>query len=157
MAVRIIHNTEFQNTNVSYSIGLALQANINNNILIIYGDLVFNTATLRDVTIGKSKLLVDTQGNMKDEEVGIVSVNNYVTHMAYDLDTKWKQIVFLREKENRKFEEIAVKNKTRKWFGYEVINEIIDSGGLFESVENIRSVVMEIDTYKDLQKIQQKL
>ena len=40
--VRIVNNHKYEDTNVLYSLSLGLQASINRNFLIVYGDLVFN-------------------------------------------------------------------------------------------------------------------
>lgn len=153
--VRIIYNQEYQNTNVAYSIAFGLQANINQNVLLVYGDLVFNAALMRGISAtGSSALLVDNHKQMKEDEVGVVHVGGQATHMAYGLDTKWMQIAFLRKPEQEAFEEIAMQPKARKWFGYEVINQVIDEGGVFEVLEPVNSKVAEIDNYKDLQEIQ---
>jgi choline kinase len=149
-SVRIIRNTDYKNTNVSRSIFLGLQSCTNQHALLIYGDLVFNSPTIKNLVGGGSKVVVDSGGKIKDEEVGALFGKGRVTHFSYAIDTKWCQIAYLATKEMKMFEEIASKRDHDRWFGYEVMNEIIDAGGGFTPVEPSGMKIAEIDSPRDL-------
>ena len=129
--VRIVRNGDYENNNVARSIFLGLQSCTNQHALIVYGDLVFNSVALKGLVGGGSKIVVDNRKKIKDEEVGVLSDKSKVTHFSYAIDTKWAQIAYLDTKEMKMFEEISAKPEHERWFGYEVMNEIIDGGGHF--------------------------
>ena len=54
----------------------------------------------------------------------------------------------MKEKDKKIFLEISNNEKTNKWFGYEILNKMIDKGIIF-SVNYIDEIV-EIDTYLDI-------
>ena len=56
--VRFISNPIHQSTNVLYSIGLGMQAIISEEVMIVYGDLIFNENAIRNLR-GSSKVVVD--------------------------------------------------------------------------------------------------
>tara|TARA_R110002110_G_scaffold405474_1_gene624649 strand:- start:1058 stop:1804 length:747 start_codon:yes stop_codon:yes gene_type:complete len=148
--VRIVRNTDYQETNVSRSIFLGLQSCVNKHALIVYGDLVFNSATLKGLVGKQSKVVVDAKKNIRDEEVGVLSDKEGVTNFSYAIDKKWCQIAYLANHEMKLFEEISSKREHERWFGYEVFNEIIEQGGSFSPVEQSGMKIAEIDTPRDL-------
>jgi len=148
--VRIIRNTDYEDNNVSRSIFLGLESCINKHTLLIYGDLVFNSPTIRNLVDGKSKVVVDSKQKIKEEEVGVLFGKDGVTHFSYAIDTKWCQIAYLAPKETQLFEEISSNIDCERWFGYETMNEIIERGGSFDSVEPSGMKIAEIDSPKDL-------
>ena len=152
--VRIIHNHDYENTNVAYSIYLGIQASPFNNCLIVYGDLIFNANAIRDLYGKESIVVIDDHNRMKSEEVGVMHYGNQVTNLSYALDDKWCQIAFLSDKELKLFEAIAGREESARWFGYEVLNKVIDAGGSL--VPHIPSGlrIFEIDSPKDIKKVQ---
>jgi len=148
--VRIVRNTDYQETNVARSIFLGLQSCVNNHALIVYGDLVFNSVTLRGLVGKQSKVVVDGKKNIRDEEVGVLFDKKGVTNFSYAIDKKWCQIAYLSKHEMGLFEEISSKKDREKWFGYEIFNEIIEQGGSFSPVEQSGMKIAEIDTPRDL-------
>jgi choline kinase len=148
--VRIVRNTDYQETNVARSIFLGLQSCVNKHALIVYGDLVFNSVALRGLVNEKSKVVVDTKKNIRDEEVGVLFNKEEVTNFSYAIDKKWCQIAYLANHEMKLFEDISSKKECERWFGYEVFNEIIEQGGSFLPVEQRGMKIAEIDTPRDL-------
>ena len=148
--VRIVRNTDYQETNVARSIFLGLQSCVNRHALIVYGDLVFNSVTLRGLVGEQSKVVVDGKKNIRDEEVGVLFDKKGVTNFSYAIDKKWCQIAYLSKHEMGLFEEISSKKDREKWFGYEIFNEIIEQGGSFSPVEQSGMKIAEIDTPRDL-------
>ena len=67
-SVQLVRNKDYLDTNIAHSIGLGLKQSVGQNIIIIYGDLVFHKKAL-EVEFGtQSKVL--TSDFMKEREVG---------------------------------------------------------------------------------------
>ena len=47
------------------------------------------------------------------------------------------------------FEEIAGNPECERWFGYEIMNDILDKGGSFEAEEPSGMKIAEIDSPRD--------
>lgn len=152
-SVRFINNPIHENTNVLYSIGLAIQATNTKEVMLVYGDLVFNEFAIKDI-LGKSKIIVDKKSLMGTEEVGITQdLENRVSNFAFGLELKWAQIAYITGKELELFRKIAIKKESSQWFGYEGLNYVIENGGQFMSCCPNKMKILEIDTTKDLEKI----
>jgi len=150
--IRLIHNFHYEETNVCFSIGLGLQAAINNDILLIYGDLVFNQHVLEGITLpNSSRLLVDNKGDIRKEEVGVVSPNQVVTNVSYGIAQKWGQIAYFTGKETQLMRGVTCASKSHTWIGSELINAIIDCGGHMETIEHKKGKIIEVDSPKDLE------
>ena len=150
--VKIIRNENYQDTNVARSLFLGLESTTKKHCLVVYGDLVFNTPTLKNLVGGNSKIVVDSRGNISQDEVGILVSEGAVTNFSYALPEKWCHIAYMAEKEMRLFEDISSDPEKSRWFGYEIMNKILDQGGSFESVEPSGMKIAEIDTPKDLRR-----
>jgi len=150
--VRIIYNPIYESTSVLYSVGLAMEAVITKEVMVVYGDLFFNQSTINNLR-GSSKVIAENSGFLKKSEVGIASDEDLVTNFSFGLDTKWCQIVYLSGKELDIFEKICFKKETSQWLGYEALNYVIKNGGQFKAVFPKRMNIVEIDAIKDLEKI----
>ncbi len=147
-----IENEKYETTNVVRSIGMGLRA-CSKEVLIIYGDLVFNEFCLKTMNFNKSSILV---GNsiMNESEVGcIFNKGNQVENMMYDLPCKWGQMIFLKDKELSIFKEICWNPNNYNMFGFEAINLAINNGANFLACQNNKAKVIDIDSSKDLSRI----
>ncbi len=150
--VRFVLNPIYEKTNVLYSLGLGLQATTCDEVLIVYGDLVFNKHAIKNIR-GISKVVSEGRGLFSKHEVGLTVQNKQVTNFAFGLETKWAQIVYMKDKELELFQEISLRKDTSQWFGYEGLNYVIDSGGRLDAVSPKLMDIFEIDRIKDLKKI----
>lgn len=148
-----IENSEYKNTNVVKSIGMALRAIHNDKVVIIYGDLVFTPSMLKAPLDIDSMLLFSSHGLMKDEEVGCSIQKTNVEHMTYGQSTKWSQISYFTGKELQLLRKICYNKHNSMLFGYEAINKIINHGGKFKAYTSPKSKIIDIDTSKDLSKV----
>ena len=110
-----IENENYENTNVVRSIGLGLRAATSENVLVIYGDLVFNEETIKNLKPQCSSLIIDNSSTMKDDEVGCNISNNYVEQMLPDIENKWAQIAFLIGDELEMFIQVKMWFSQEKW------------------------------------------
>jgi choline kinase len=145
-----VYNENYEETNVAYSINLGLTKVQNPASLIVYGDLVFNEQALYGFPLDESVIIIDKQKQIGEEEVGVTIVDNYITRFSYGLPIKWAQIAYLIGRELELFNKHAsVKNK-EKFFGFEILNKILDSDGKLKAIETVNMKIAEIDTSKDI-------
>ena len=150
---RIVCNPNYNTTNVTYGISLGLDVALPGNVIVIHGDLVFNTSAIEELAGKESSLLVDTNDQFDKEEVGIGTRDNYVTGLYHGLDKKWAQMAFFTGKELRMLRAASFNHDlSSQWFLYEVINHIIQKKGRFIAIENKYGSVIEIDKIEDLKK-----
>ena len=150
--VRFVHNPIHEKTNVLYSIGLGMQATISDEVIVVYGDLIFNEHAVKNLR-GSSKIIIEDKGFLKKSEVGVVVHEDAITNFSFGLDTKWGQIAYLTGKELELFKQISVKSETSQWLGYEGLNYVLDNNGKIEHVCPKNMELVEIDIAKDLERI----
>lgn len=150
--IRIIENQLFEETNAGESIRLVVNNNVHNKILIIHGDLHFNIETLKGLNYNKSFLLIDNNLQMSDREVGTAINDNKVTNLSYGLKSKWCQIAYIQGPEYEILKQVLLKDKEqiRKKVSFEIINDIINRGGSFVSIEPEKMKILEIDCIRDI-------
>jgi len=147
-----IENERYEETNVVRSLGMGLRA-CTKDVLICYGDLVFNEECIENMNLNKSSVFTG-KDIMKDGEVGcIVNSKGKIENMMYDLDNKWGQILFLKGKELKMFKEACWNPENYNMFGFEAINKVIEQGGDIIACSNEKAKVIDIDSSKDLEKV----
>jgi len=145
-----IENERYEETNVCRSIGMGLRAATTNRVLIMYGDLVFNAATL-DVKFNKgSSLIIDSSDTMTPNGVGCTIIDGLVENVLYELPNKWAQISFFVDKELEMLKQIVWNPDNERLYGFEAINQIITWGGKFRAVLPSGIRVNDIDSSKDI-------
>lgn len=147
--IKIVYNEQYKTTNVIHSIGLGLQNATHKDVIIIYGDLVFNRETLK-APFGKNSMII-TSDTMKKDEVGCVIHNHMLERIMYGLSNKWAQIVYVCGKELKLLKDVCNTKKYENYFGFEAINIVINSGGSFSTYTNKLIQVIDIDCSKDIQ------
>ena len=85
-----IENESYEDNNVIRSIGIALRATRDTDtVVIVYGDLVFNSAAIEHLNLEKSCVVIDND-HMTDDEIGcIIDKRGNLANMMYDLPIKW--------------------------------------------------------------------
>tara|TARA_R110000824_G_scaffold282601_5_gene470876 strand:- start:5273 stop:5962 length:690 start_codon:yes stop_codon:yes gene_type:complete len=153
-----VENEFYEHTNVARSIGMGLRvAGDASKVLIVYGDLVFNSATVKHLPMEESCIVVTDQ-NMGEEEVGcVIDDENILANMMYDLPNKWGQISLFIGKELELLKQLCWNEKNSTKFGFEIINQIINRGGVFKCVYNSAIKIVDIDSSKDIQKAKEIL
>ena len=153
-----VENEKYDQTNVVRSIGMGLRA-INNckKLMIVYGDLVFNSATLKNISFNESSIIIAQRG-MEYEEVGcIIDSNSQLINLMYDLPNKWGQIAFFINKELELLKQLCWDEKNNAKFGFEIINKIMERGGQFNCIQDKNIHIVDIDSSKDIEKAKEIL
>ncbi len=147
-----VENENYTETNVVRSIGMGLRA-AKRDVLIVYGDLVFNEKCIEEMNFNKSSLLAG-KSIMSEGEVGCTfNKKGQLEHMMYDLEYKWGQMVFLKGNELRIFKKICFDRENQNMFGFEAINKTISQGGVFHYSGHDRAKAVDIDSSKDLERV----
>lgn len=148
--VDVVHNNDFETSNISLSIKIATEKSENNKCLYVYGDLVFDSGWFPP--LNQSWTIYDTKNQLPKDNVGITNNSGYVTNFSYGLPNKWGQVTYLENLELDIFKKAYKENRSEKLFGFELLNKVIHHGGLIRATEPNEMVIFEIDSIKDLQK-----
>jgi choline kinase len=148
-----IENELYEDTNVSRSVAMALNAVSTERVLIFMGDLVFNTEAISTLDFEKTCVSANIDDSRTSEVGCIVSPDKTVSNMMYDLDLKWNQIIYLQSKELDIFKALCTKRRNRKLFLFEIINKVIDKGGKIKCITDERVKVIDVDNSKDLLRV----
>tara|TARA_R110000751_G_scaffold214454_1_gene317923 strand:- start:1214 stop:1933 length:720 start_codon:yes stop_codon:yes gene_type:complete len=148
-----VENELYENTNVARSIGLGLRSiPSSDRLLLINGDLVFTKNIMSSMSYDRSCIFVSDK-HMGDGEVGcIINNKGYLENLMYDLPMKWCQIAYFQGKELEELRNIACQRKNKKLFTFEIINKIIDEGGMFKCIDDPSVKVIDVDTSKDIKR-----
>jgi len=147
-----VENERYDETGVVRSIGMGLRAATTDNVIIIYGDVVFDAKILNQEFL-ESTLI--TCSSMSENEVGLTA-DKYAEYMCYGLEDKWAQIVYLTGKELHLFQQMTWDENYHNLFGFEIINDIIKNNGQFHVVHS-SGYANDVDCRKDLIKIKRDL
>lgn len=151
LGIRVIENENYNDTGVARSIAMGLRATTASRCIVIYGDILFNKATIEKLP-NESCLIIDKSNKAPKSEIGVIMENDHAVHLDFGLPNQWCYIIQLMGKELELFKIISHNHDKRKLSGHEIINEIIDKGGSFKCFEPKKMKIVEIDCTKDLLK-----
>ncbi len=147
-----VENERYTETNVLRSVAIGLRASVQEAVLIVYGDLVFNVNTL-DFPIDYSCVVYNNTYTADESEVGCTVTGNKLENIFYGLTNRWTSIVFITGKELDMFKAIAFDKQKEKLYTWEAINQVIENGGEFNAYCPRGQKSFDIDSTKDLDKI----
>lgn len=150
--IRFVENQLYNETNNSESLRLGINNAANKNILFIHGDIFFRHDVFKGVDFSHSFLILDGSNDLEDKEVGVTTHNDKIITLSYGLEKKWAQICYLTGKELKLLKTIFFKQGKidKKKLSFELINQIIENGGIFRHYENNKTNIVEIDCIKDI-------
>jgi hypothetical protein len=149
--IRLVENQLHESTNLLEEIRLALNNCVNDNVLIINGEMIFNLEAIDNITKDDiSTVIIDSKGLMPDEEVGVTVVNDRVSIFSHGISPKWCNIVYLTGKELKFLKCIANDRDKNKLYLFEALNLVIDKRGGFRSSEPNNLQVNKIESSKDI-------
>jgi CTP:molybdopterin cytidylyltransferase MocA len=150
--VRAVENESYETTGVARSLGMGLRVALHRRILIVYGDLVFTAPAVSWAASAGPSVLLDSHGQMDSEEIGATVVGGFVTSFNYGLPAKWGQVALLAGRELDLFKRFVWSEDTRRHFGFEALNSVIDAGGRIRAVEPAGVRIVEIDAPRDIER-----
>lgn len=155
--IRVVENLMYEETGSAQSVLLGIQASITENVLVVYGDLVFNEQALK---VGNSKdrssVLIDTKEQFGYDEVGATVNKTNVINFSYGLKEKWGKVAFLNQKTISHIREFLSDDTKRKTYLFEALNFAIENNDKIYAVKPTRVKVAEIDSSKDIKFAQEK-
>ncbi len=146
--VRVVENENYATTNNVRSLSLALRATVTNSVLVILGDIFFEATALR--FDHRSALLIDANGNIEQNKVGVTIQDGSISHLAYGLTKKWAGIGMFHGAELELLRRFCYDRNNSSMCLFEAINFVICKGGNFVPVENCARL-REINSIKDLE------
>ncbi len=149
--VRVVENQLYLSSNSAESMRLVFNNSNAENFMFCHGDIIFNDATL-DADYDKSFIIVDSNGMIKEQEVGVTQVNGKLSIMSYGLPCKWGQIAFFTGKEKRLLKNVfqSFGEDHKKLLSFEIINKVVEAGGRFKCYEPKKMKLREVDRIKDI-------
>ncbi len=147
--IRSVENENYETTTVTKSALMGVRACSYEQILLVCGDLIFNENTL-DICMNESAILVDSQGSIKKDKLGLVLQEKTVTYFGYDLPNKWGLAAYMTGSNVDLFKQICIETKQEVAL-FEVFNRMISKNGGIAGIEPKGLRLKEIDSIKDLE------
>jgi len=148
--VRWVENPDHEETNVARSLLIGVSDHSAHRVILMCGDLVFGPDFLSSLPAVGSAVVIDENPNHRSSEVGCNIDRERVCHFSYGVWPKWGQAVVLADKELDLYRRIASRDQCSRWFAYEVLNGIIDAGGVIAPAYPEKSYLVEIDSAQDI-------
>lgn len=145
---RLIYNPKYKECSPVYSVALGLDACLNKNICLIYGDIVFNKETISGLP-ETSGMLLDTNNNIERNKIGIVHQNGQVLNLSYAAAQKWGQILYISHEDLAVFEKIFFYSENQKLVIYECLNKLVDKIKL-HTITPRKAKFIELNNIDDL-------
>jgi len=148
--VRWVENADHEQTNVARSLLMGIAECPTRRAVLMCGDLVFGPEFLSSVPNEGSVAVIDENHNHRSSEVGCNIDQGRICHFSYGVWPKWGQAVALGDKELDLYRRIASRDQCARWFAYEVLNGVIDAGGVISPAYPKKSYLVEIDSTQDI-------
>lgn len=149
--VRMISNPDYDGTNVTRSILLAMEKAKYPNTLISYGDLVFVNSIVSQLDIRNDTMVVAERGNEKSSVVGVVNDGYCATNFAYGLPDRWCQFAYLCEQGTKLFRKFVSEDGGSNRFTHEIFNKMTAERFPIRLQFAQPGSFFDIDTYRDYQ------
>lgn len=150
--VEFVVNPRFADTNVADSIRTGLDyCKQGRSALILYGDLVFNMEAIKHLDPNISSVIVD-ETDKRDDEVGVAIDGDLgnVTRFSFGMPMRWSHIAMLAPKEKQLFINEVLPAHRFRYFGFEILNEVLSKGGRFKAIHPPEIKIIEIDSTRDI-------
>lgn len=130
--MHVIENMDYKNTNEAEEVRLVINASKSEHILFLLSYKLFDD-TIKNITSQGSCIIFSKE----TKDIGVTVNNGIVENFSYGINNQWLGQVYLAPKELRIAKNI-LKDRTRQnIYLFELINLIIDKGGVIRGYENI--------------------
>lgn len=150
---RIVENQLYGDTNEVEDVRLGLNNVIYDNVLVINGDVWFNSAAITTPIF--SSVVFDSLNQLKNYDVGLTIFEEKATILAFNLNRVWANLTLFCSNELRLLQSLCTRINGRK-FLFEIINDIIDKGGVFKAIQPPGMKIMKIDSNDNLEYFKNK-
>lgn len=148
--LRIVENQLYEDTNTIEEARLALNSIIDNHVLIIHSDIIFNFDAIDSITKNESCILYDKDGHMPTEDIGVTIIDNKATIFSYGVENKWCYIAYLQGQELDLFRKFCRQRDNKRLFVHEGLNYILNKRGKLQAVCPEDMYVRKITAIKDI-------
>jgi hypothetical protein len=133
---RLVENQLYETTNSIEECRLAINNSDCESVLLISGDLYYESHLLDLIDTNFSSVITDNNGSMEEDDIGVTVVDNKASIFSYGLPTKWSYITYLRGKEFSLFNSFCQNRENSKKFVWEGLNHVADNGGNIRAIDN---------------------
>lgn len=149
--IHLIENELYNITNNAAETRLGINACTNRKILIIDAGVIFNHHAITDIMDRSSIIISDKY--IQESEVGVTVIDGMASIFSYELHTKWCKIVSLIGKELDLFRKFINNRDRSKHFMFEIMNDVINSGGKFVALCPEKMKIKNIHSIEDLHNV----
>lgn len=138
----MIHNTNYDKHNYSYSLYLA-QKYLNDDCMIIFGDHLIKSGTFNNFkpNLG-SQAFINTKQKSK---LGCIINNSQIDNISYDLDNYLCEIYFISKAHIKQLRSLVSNTTYHNCFIFELINKMIDlNHKIIPYFTNIKTSYMQL-------------
>lgn len=148
--IRFVENQLFDTTNIVEEIRLALNNIETEDVLIVYGDVIFNTHAIEGLTKENTSCTVQSN-KISEEDVGLTIVDNKLSIMSYGITPKWGYIVYLTGYELLLFKNLCSNKENNRLYPFELINIILErQQAKIGCINPPHSEIIKIESIKDI-------
>lgn len=149
--IRLVENQLFETTNILEEVRLAINNSVNDNILLIQGDVVFNIETIDKITAeDSSAVIIDETNYIPEEDVGATIINDKVSIFSHGISPKFCNIAYVTGKELKFLKSVANDRDKNKLYLFEALNIVIDKHGSFRAYRPDKMKVATINSARDI-------
>lgn len=149
--VRYVENQLFESTHTVEEIKLALNNCETDDVMIIYGDVVFNQQAVDNITKDGSTLVCVNNHNLDEDGIGVTMNNDNASILSYGINPKWSYIVYFCGKELNSLRRISMDKEKAKLYPFELINLILEKGSnKIKVFTPSNGKIMKIESIKDV-------
>lgn len=141
--IHIIENQRWNELGEAEELKLGINATITESIIIISGNMIFDTSTLSQIKTTHSSILVNNKVN-DDGAIGTINNNSKLENMAFGLDNKWQYISHFNGKELELLRSICNTKTKANLCSFECINKVINRGGIIYTIQHSEGFIQRI-------------
>jgi hypothetical protein len=147
--VKTVEDPNFLDNSVGKSVSLGMRVASTDKLLIIYGDLIFNSVCLGEFK-KESCILVNHDNSIESDKVGVSIHRGRVTNFAYGISPKFAQMTYLTGDELKLTRDILLDRRFYKYNLHEILNRVLKLGGKLKYVEPEGAAITEISEHRQL-------
>lgn len=151
--VRIVENQKDEANEVE-ELRLALNCCTANRILIINGDIIFNSSTIQDINQDNSLIVVDTRSQMPKSQIGVTIADGKATILNHTIkNNKWCEAIYLTGTDLSHFRKICSDRMIGGYFFYEAVNMLLNKVGGINIFEPERMRIVRMISNKEVDEL----
>ncbi len=149
--IRLVENQLYETTNILEEIRLGINNCVNDNILLIQGDVVFNLETIDKITLeDSSAAVVDYKNCELEEDVGVTVIDDKISIFSHGISPRFGNIVYITGKEFKFMKSVVGDRDKNKLYLFEALNLVLEKRGSLRAYNPNKMVIKTISSTKDI-------